>query len=275
MSNNSKWSAIALSVALVAAAGAAQAAPFVGKSSNEGYVKVGESDVTGGPHAAGNAGISVNSSGIDTQVDFRGLAAYSTKTNSTVDWNRDGTSDGTRLVHKLNFPYGGAPDSHDNLGVFVFAQVGSQDVWFGEWSAYGTSGDATRTVYYIGNGADTAVPTSGSATYSVVGINNYNASANGGNGNLLSGTFTANFAAGTLTGSIANGASGYAVNLGSATINSNASISGNTAFATQSGSLVASSGSVSGQFYGGQTALAGLVDFAGAQYDTAFGGTKN
>lgn len=275
MNTKHKLSVIALSLAVTVAAGSAQADPFVGQSSNTSNVQVGKSDVQGGPHVRDRAGISVNSTGLGNEVDFQGLTTYTTKANSTVDWNKDGVSDGTQLVHKLNFPYTGAPESHDSMGVFVFAQVGSQDVWFGEWSAYGTSGDATRTVYYIGNGADTAVPTSGSATYSVVGINNYDASANGGNGNLLSGTFTANFAAGTLTGSIANSASGYAVNLGSATINSNASISGNSAFATQAGSLVASSGSVSGQFYGSQTALAGLVDFSGTQYDTAFGGTKN
>ena len=268
-------SVFALSVLVVATIGASQAANFKGASSNTGNVQVGESDVNGGPHSSGKAGISVNSTGLGNEVDFQGLTAYSVKTNSAVDWNKDGSSDGTRLVHKLNFPYTGAPDSHDNLGVFVFAQVGAQDVWFGEWSAYGTSGDSTRTVYYIGDNGDTTVPTTGSATYNVVGINNYNAAANGGNGNLLSGVFTANFGSGTLTGSIANSSSGYTVNIGSATINSNASISGSTALATQSGSLVASGGAVSGQFYSGQTALAGIVNFSGTQYDTAFGGTKN
>mgnify|MGYP001047492138 CR=1 FL=1 len=245
--------AAVLGLAVAGMLGSAHAAPFVGKSSNEAYVKVGESTVNGGPHQAGFAGIAVNSTGLNNPVDFKGLATYG----------------GVGSVKVLNFPYSGAPSSHDNLGVFAFAQVGSQDVWFGEWYSRKdtTDGLGTHTVYFIGDKPDSSVPTSGTASYSVVGLNNYSA------GNQLTGTFTANFGTARLTGSIQNGA-GFAVNIGTATINSNASVSGSNATARQSGTLVASNGAVSGQFYANQTALAGIADFAGVAYDTAFGGAK-
>jgi hypothetical protein len=253
----------------VTAAGASHAANFQGGSSNTGYVAVGASTVNGGPHHAGFAGVAVNSTGLGNPVDFTGLTAYSTQSTASVDYNRDGVSDGTATVYGLNFPYSGAPTTHDNLGVFSFAKVGSQDVWFGEWNSRKDTADglATHTVYYIGDNADTSVPTSGTATYNVAGINNFSGA------NLLSGTFTANFATAKLTGTIANSA-GFSVNIGSANINSNASISGTTAVALQSGAAVATGGAVSGQFYSNQTALAGMATFANNQYSTAFGGTK-
>ncbi|TAA12199.1 hypothetical protein EA658_11315 [Pseudoxanthomonas winnipegensis] len=242
-----------LGLAIAGVLGSAQAATFAGKSSNEGYVKVGESTVEGGPHHAGLAGIAVNSTGLDKPVDFQGLSLYG----------------GVGSVKVLNFPYSGAPSSHDNLGVFAFSQVGSQDVWFGEWYSRKDNAEGldTHTVYFVGANPDTSVPTSGTASYSVVGLNDYSV------GNQLNGTFTANFGTGRLTGSIQNSA-GFAVNIGAATINSDASISGTTATARQSGSVVASGGAVSGQFYANQSALAGIADFAGVKYDTAFGGAK-
>ncbi|MEE7546645.1 transferrin-binding protein-like solute binding protein [Xanthomonas sp. Kuri4-1] len=245
--------AAVLGVALAGLLGSAHAAPFVGKSSNESYVKVGVSTVNGGPHRAGLAGVAVNSTGLNNPVDFNGLSSYG----------------GTGAVKVLNFPYSGAPNSHDSLGVFAFAQVGSQDVWFGEWYSRKdtTDGQGTHTVYFMGDRADTSVPTSGTASYAVVGLNNYSA------GNQLTGTFNANFGTGRLTGSIQN-AAGFAVNIGTATINGNASISGSNAIARQSGTVVATDGAVSGQFYANQTALAGIADFAGVQHDTAFGGAK-
>lgn len=252
-------SAMTLALGTLALSGTAQATP-PGASSNTSYVDIDISTVNGGPHSSGKAGIAVQYTGITNFVDFQGLSAYG------------GTSNG---VHVLNFPYdyepGEEPETdHSGLGVFHFAQVGTSDLWFGEWSASGTSGDATRTVYYSGVSADTSVPTSGTATYAVVGINNYDGTA----ASLLNGTLTADFAAATLTGSIAN-TNGFAVNVGTAAINSDASVSGSNATATQSGSLVAYNGDVSAQFYNGQADLAGLVDFAGTQYDTAFGGSKD
>ncbi|MCW0387830.1 hypothetical protein NB722_002369 [Xanthomonas sacchari] len=251
--NMKRPQAALLGLAIASVLGSVHAAPFLGKSSNESYVKVGESTVNGGPHRAGQAGIAVNSTGLDKPVDFKGLSMYG----------------GVGSVKVLNFPYSGAPSSHDNLGVFAFSQVGSQDVWFGEWYSRKDNADGlnTHTVYFVGDKPDSSVPSAGTATYSMVGINDYSA------GNQLTGTFTANFGTGRLTGSIQNNA-GFAVNIGTASINSNASISGSNAIARQSGSVVAANGAVSGQFYANQAALAGIADFAGVKYDTAFGGAK-
>ena len=103
-----------------------------------------------------------------------------------------------------------------------------------------------------------------------MGINNYDGSA----GSLLNGTLSADFGAATLSGTLYNADFSSIVNLGSTTINSDASVTGSSALGLFSGTLV-TSGAVSAQFYNGQTDLAGLVDFAGANYDVAFGGTKN
>jgi len=252
-------SAMTLALGTLALSGTVQAtAP--GASSNTSYVDIDISTVNGGPHSSGKAGIAVQYTGITNFVDFQGLSAYG------------GTSNG---VHVLNFPYdyepGEEPETdHSGLGVFHFAQVGTSDVWFGEWSASGTNGDATRTVYYSGVSADSSVPTSGTATYTVVGINNYDGTA----ASLLNGTLTADFGAATLTGGMINSSFTKGVNIGTANINSDASVTGSNAYGAFNGTTV-TGGTVSAQFYNGQADLAGLVDFAGTQYDTAFGGSKD
>ncbi len=256
---------LAIAATLVVS-GAANA--FDGDSSNTSNVAVGVSTVNAPPfHYPNRAGIAVNSSGLTNFVDFESLKNYGSSNNSTVDW-------GTHTVYELNFPYTGAPEDHDNLGVFAFAQAGDGDVWFGEWSAYGTS-DATRTVYYSGLNEDTSIPGSISvpveATYNVVGINNYDPTSGG---NLLSGQFDATFygVTGTLTGDIEN-ASGFNINIGNATISATAVISSSNAVASDTGGTLASSGTVSGRFFNSYADLAGIVDFSGTQYDTAFGGS--
>lgn len=253
---------LAASVSLAMAfAGAAHAQDVAGRSSDEANNKIGVSGNYGPSHpTAGKAGLSAKATGLDYPVAFQDLKA-------------DGTTD-TSGVTTISNPSTG-PTDHRNLGVFHFAQVGNNDVWFGEWSSTATSGSTDHTVYYAGTTTGTTVPTSGTATYSVNGISDY---ANKG---LLTGTFTATFASGssgTLTGSIANSASGYGVNIGTATI-SGATFAGSGATATQSGTTIASGGAVEGRFYGANAAaLAGLVNFgAGSerQYNAAFGGTKN
>ncbi len=246
-------SAIALTIAF---AGLSQAA-VVGSSSTL-IATVGVSDVNHPPHTPGLAGISVPMpQGMHGVVDFQGLTHY-----GTIDSNG---------IYTLSFPYTDAPQSHQDLGVFNFAQVGTADVWFGEWSPSGTFDDAKRTVYYVGSNADTAVPNSGVATYSVTATNNYYLN----NNDLLTGTLTADFGAAQLTGSMTN--SLYGINIGTTTINSDASVTGTgTATATMLGIFpLASGGNVSAQFYNGQVDLAGMVDFNGKVFDTAFGGTKD
>lgn len=153
------------------------------------------------------------------------------------------------------------PPSHAALGYFDFAKVSGEEVYFGEWSQNGTTSDPTRVVYYSGDDTGTTMPTTGTAAYTVKGINNYNGS------NLLTGTLNANFGTGNLSGTMSRTGLSIAIN---------ASI--NSADASFSGAAVANSsaiGTSEGHFYGADAAaLAGIAKFANRDYDTAFGGAK-
>jgi len=153
------------------------------------------------------------------------------------------------------------PPSHAALGYFDFAKVSGEEVYFGEWSQNGTTNDPTRVVYYSGDDTGTTMPTTGTAAYTVKGINNYNGS------NLLTGTLNANFGTGNLSGTMSRTGLSIAIN---------ASI--NSADASFSGAAVANSsaiGTTEGHFYGADAAaLAGIAKFANRDYDTAFGGAK-
>ncbi len=266
MSSNRKLSSLALALLAVVSAGSAsaQTKTFNGATSDDPtntYVKVGESDVNGGPHHSGYAGIGVQSTGVDTQVDFQGLATYG----------------GSNAVKVLSYPYD--PTSpHPDLGVFAFSKVGTADVWFGEWSADGSPNYSNRQVYYIGDNTNVTLPGSGTATYTVAGINQYNGTSTAAGTNLLTGTFTADFSTNHLSGSLTR--------TGSSTVNTLALgsvvtpyVTINPSTATFSGLARANSvvGTTSGSFFGANaTALAGIATFTGnSQYNTAFGGTKN
>jgi len=177
-------------LATVLTAGTAQA-QFAGGSSDTSKVTVGASDVNGGPHVSGRAGIGVPATD-GRRVDFQGLSLY-----AVPDLNG---------VRHLNMASSNTQD-HSRYGDFRFARVGSADVWFGEWSQTGNATAGDHTVYYVGNTSGTTVPTSGTATYTVKGISDY------GNTGALTGTLTANFGSGTsgtLRGSLANTATGAA-----------------------------------------------------------------
>lgn len=242
---------INLSLALLATAmiaGAAQAA-VVGDQSDNTYVEAGVSTVNGGPHVAGRPGIGVYTMGTSQKVDFQGLQLFAAPDVNGV----------SNLVSPIT------PPTHSGMGVFHFAKIAGQNVYFGEWSQSAPT-DGTHTVYYAGDNTGTTVPTSGVATYAVAGLNQYNGA------NKLNGTLTANFGAGQLSGSLSNGS--LTVNIGTAAI-SGTGFSGSGASASVGGGTVASGG-VSGQFFGANAAaLAGITRFDDRLYDTAFGGTKN
>ncbi|PNU05541.1 Slam-dependent surface lipoprotein [Novosphingobium guangzhouense] len=253
--------ATALAGAVLAGTAQAQTATITGGSSDSTKVDIGVSTVSAGSiHVPGRVGIGVPNTGLTTRIDFQGLKAIL------------GNNEVTSFVNTTN-----AETDHSQYGRFDFAQAGSNDVWFGEWSQTGSVSGGSHTVYYGGTNATTAIPTSGNASYTVKGISNY-----AGNG-LLSGTFNAAFigGAGTLNGSLTNSASSYTVNIGTAAINSSGAISGAGASASSATATLATGGTVSGQFFGANVeALAGYVKFgngstAARQYDTAFGGTKN
>jgi len=235
-------------VAVAMLAGAAQAA-VVGDQSDNTYVEAGVSTVNAGPHVAGRPGIGVYTMGTDRKVDFQALQTFAPADANGV----------SSLVSPIT------PPSHSGMGVFHFAKIAGHNVYFGEWSQSAPT-DGTHTVYYAGDNAGTTVPASGTATYTVAGLNQYNGS------NKLNGTLSANFGAGQLSGSLSNGS--VTVNIGTAAI-SGTGFSGSGASASVGGATVATGG-VSGQFFGANAAaLAGVTRFDDRLYDTAFGGTKN
>lgn len=158
---------------------------------------------------------------------------------------------------------------HSHLGRLSYAQVGNLDVYFGDWSnvapgaAIGTKG-TNYTAFYSGTGRTTNLPTTGTATYTVKGINQYHTQ----NTALLNGTLKANFSSNKLSGSLKN--SGLTIAINNAAIKTaEASFSGN---ATANGTA----GATRGHFFGNQgAAIAGVAEFdRNPAYNTAFGGTK-
>ena len=160
------------------------------------------------------------------------------------------------------------PD-HSQLGRLTYAQVGNLDVYFGDWSnvapgaAVGTKG-TNYTAFYSGTGRTTNLPTTGTATYTVKGINQYHTQ----NTALLNGTLRADFGKRTLNGEMKRAGLNVAIN--------NATI--NTAQASFFGKATANkvAGTTHGHFFGNQgAAIAGVADFGqNHAYNTAFGGTK-
>ncbi|OKP01809.1 Slam-dependent surface lipoprotein [Xenorhabdus eapokensis] len=141
-------------------------------------------------------------------------------------------------------------------------QVPGTEVYFGEWAQKTPDkSDVTHTVFYAGKDVTTNLPTGGTATYIVKGLNQYN-----GN-NLLSGKLVANFDSKKLNGSLNNDSLKIDID---ANINNNAGFSGK---ATANGSI---NGITDGKFYGDSaSALAGYAKFDGDRSkDTAFGGAK-
>lgn len=251
--------AFAVAMAVSTAMAGTANAQVVGGSSDSTKANIGASTVNGGPHVAGRPGIGVPSTGLTTRIDFQGL-------QGVLGADANGVTTFTAVT--------GTVTDHSQYGRFDFAKVGTQNVYFGEWTQTGSVTAGDHTVYYAGTGASSAVPQSGSATYAVKGISDY---ANKG---ILTGTFTADFGNQEVTGFVQS-AGGYKVDIGSADI-IGATISGNGAVASQTGvGNLATGGAVSGRFFGSNVeALAGIVKFGNGttsvrQYDTAFGGTKN
>lgn len=160
------------------------------------------------------------------------------------------------------------PD-HSHLGRLSYSKVGNMDVYFGDWSAVpsgaavGTKG-TNYTAFYSGTGRTTNLPTTGTATYTVKGINQYHAQ----NSAVLNGTLTADFSSNKLSGSLKNPGLTIAIN-NAAIKTAEASFSGN---ATANGTA----GATRGHFFGNQgAAIAGVAEFGrNHAYNTAFGGTK-
>ncbi|MBE8597602.1 Slam-dependent surface lipoprotein [Xenorhabdus sp. BG5] len=226
----------------------AQAEVGFGQSqiSSPSYIKVGETQTGSNSHGGANGapGIGVSSIGGGKLIGFSSLTRM-----APTDSNG---------IH--NISRAGAPGSHGGMGVFHFSKVANADVYFGEWSQTGQAGDSTHTVYYAGKDITTNIPTDGTATYTVTGINQYSGD------NALAGTFTADFGEKTLVGSMENTAMTIDI---SANIGADAKFNG----IAITDDLV---GSTSGHFFGDNaSSLAGYAKFADDDTkDTAFGGSK-
>ncbi|TKR54719.1 hypothetical protein D7I39_14670 [Allopusillimonas ginsengisoli] len=167
-------------------------------------------------------------------------------------------------------PGAGDPRDHSKLGVWSFTQAGSQDVWFGEWSAesasdtVGTKTPGTHTVWYVGENGNVAstLPTDAPVNYTVRSINNYTGAA------LPTSTLTANFATGAASSQGDIGFSRGEIS----TVDKDVRLAARNVRVTSSGGT---GGSLEGKFFGtGAAAVAGIVKFADRDRDTAFGGTK-
>lgn len=166
------------------------------------------------------------------------------------------------------------PD-HSHLGRISYAKVGDLDAYYGDWDntpsgASNVNKDTKTnnyTVFYSGTGKTTNMPTSGTATYVVKGINqHYDKNVATLNGNL-----TADFGKKTLVGTLSR-TTGDLKKLGidAKIVTSDASFSGK---AVANGSV---NGATRGNFFGNNAAgLAGIADFGkNNPNNTAFGGAK-
>ncbi|MGR0306594.1 Slam-dependent surface lipoprotein [Acinetobacter beijerinckii] len=258
-----------LFIGLVACSAVFAHAGIEGASSNEANIKVGAA--ASASHPGGAAAVSVQAAG----APYNAFTGFSSLKGLAQAFSAQGTSNtnvtvGTKTFNISHIPVSAMPPSHSALGNFNFGQVGTQEVYFGEWWKAGdTPTSASHTVYYAGDNTNTTVPTAGIATYTVAGIN-------GSASNLLSGSFTANFGAGTLEGSLAGtGTTVSNVTLDGVTFNpGSAAFSG---FAVANGTAgLNDSGIVQGHFFGANAAaLAGIAKFDNVSYNTAFGGAKN
>ncbi|MDO3656158.1 Slam-dependent surface lipoprotein [Acinetobacter genomosp. 15BJ] len=258
-----------LFIGLVACSAVFSHAAIEGASSNNANIKVGAA--ANASHPGGAAAVSVQAAG----APYNAFTGFSSLKGLAQAFAAQGTSNtnvtvGTKTFNISHIPVSAMPASHSALGNFNFGQVGTQEVYFGEWWKAGdTPASASHTVYYAGDNTNTTVPTSGTATYTVAGIN-------GSATNLLSGNLTANFGAGTLQGSL----TGTGTAVSSLSLNGVAFNPGTAQFAgaaSANGSAgVNNTGVVQGHFFGANAAaLAGIAQFNNAAYNTVFGGAKN
>ncbi|PHM39644.1 hypothetical protein Xmau_02653 [Xenorhabdus mauleonii] len=162
--------------------------------------------------------------------------------------------------------------TRDNNGVYRYdngngsiidvAQIYGTNIYFGEWSQNKSDkSDVTHTVFYAGENVTTNMPSNGSATYSVVGLNQYDHT------NPLVGEFNANFDTRKMNGSLKNQSLNINIDVN---INDDAGFSGK---ATANNNI---NGVTDGKFFGDSAAnLAGYTKFdSDISKNTAFGGTK-
>lgn len=181
------------------------------------------------------------------------------------------------LFKMKGFPWNVIPrmPDHSHLGRMSYAKVGNMDVYFGDWDntpsgAANVNKDTKTnnyTVFYSGTGKTTNMPTSGTATYAVKGINQHYEQGTA----VLKGDLKADFGKKTLAGTLSR-TTGDLKTLGidAKIVTNDASFSGK---AVANGSV---NGATKGNFFGNNAAgLAGIADFGkNNPNNTAFGGAK-
>lgn len=297
---------LAVAVAISGLAVGVAHAGVVGHSSNETKVQIGAVGtpvvINGKPvppkshkeDQKGNVGIAVINNTTDASkvnnkfVDMANLRATAERGSTRFLMNVGGQDSAGVVQLDMNkwSKFIPAPD-HSTLGKFSYKEL-PNNVYFGEWHQASTTSasDKDRTVYYVGKTDGLSLPSSGTATYNVVGINQYNGQVgnvwNGWTGNsttaaannLLTGTLKADFKVKTIAGNL-----NRAVN-GGANVTNTLNISASfDATGKVSGDAIANGnvkgGKVNGQFFGvNANSVAGVATFADKKFDTAFGGSK-
>lgn len=283
-----KVQAITLSLAALLGSSAALAAPsnFAGGTATHTPTPARNIQVGTAP-ANGKAGLQVNDPNPNGNTANNKMVALDKMARMAGRWyvsknimHKDNQGVYVGRMYNMTGLYSfipGMPD-HSKLGRMSFAQVGNNDVWFGEWADVpaggGTPNNAgnNRTVFYSGVGKTTNLPTNGTATYTVKGINGHVDH----NTEVLQGQLTADFSNNRLNGTLSRSDLSIAIN--NAGINTaDASFNGNATATGSAANNTSVVGSTKGHFYGHQgAALAGIATFDGIdnKLDTAFGGTK-
>ncbi|WP_025153672.1 Slam-dependent surface lipoprotein [Morganella morganii] len=235
----------------------AQADAGYGASSAEGlsnYISVGvtaASERQGHPSPGGEPGIGYSGMHNGTKVSFAGLQGP----------NRAAPNDnGVSVITST-------PQSHRNMGSFNFAKIADADIYYGEWVSGTDFSDDSHMAYYAGKDITAAMPSEGTAQYSIKGLSGYSS------GEQISGTFSTNFDANTFTGSLSSTDLSYSLSgaVSGSAFNGSASVS------TTGTDTTTVSGTTSGHFFGDNAQqIAGYAEFSSDKAkNIAFGGTKS
>ncbi|MEQ4915514.1 Slam-dependent surface lipoprotein [Morganella morganii] len=250
---------LATLVTLCAAFSAVQAQADAGYGSSAapttgGNIIIGVTEASSGrghPSPGGEPGIGYSALYNGTKVSFAGLQGP----------NRAAPNDnGVSVVVS-------SENTHTNMGSFNFAKIADADIYYGEWVSGTDFSDDSHTVYYAGKDITAAMPSEGTAQYSIKGLSGYSS------GEQISGTFSTDFDANTFTGSLSSTDLSYSL---SGAVSGSA-FNGSATVSTTGTDTTAVSGITKGHFFGDNAQqVAGYAEFSSDKAkNIAFGGTKS
>ncbi|HGU9771382.1 MAG: transferrin-binding protein-like solute binding protein [Morganella morganii] len=249
---------LATLVTLCAAFSAVQAQADAGYGSSAApdgaHIIVGVTEASSGrghPSPGGEPGIGYSALYNGTKVSFAGLQGP----------NRAAPNDnGVSVVVS-------SENTHTNMGSFNFAKIADADIYYGEWVSGTDFSDDSHTVYYAGKDITAAMPSEGTAQYSIKGLSGYSS------GEQISGTFSTDFDANTFTGSLSSTDLSYSL---SGAVSGSA-FNGSATVSTTGTDTTAVSGITKGHFFGDNAQqVAGYAEFSSDKAkNIAFGGTKS